>query len=283
MNKDNTNKDIESRIRDLLNKYYSGETSTDENRQLKDFFREIDSSSLPPDLLADYEIFNLENEALEQVSVPEGFDSSVESFIESLPEKSKRVNPFTKIYLRIAVAAAVLVLFLIGWLMIDRKTHEELYSDEKHIENSEEIYNLHESVQQSREPEKLAGIIGSDKSEVVKKVRKSSGLLAYSNSSGSVIYDGDNYDMVKVMPEEEIEDFSDFENDLTIDLEARRVVITDPDEASRIVHQVFCALDDGLCRMNDTVVDKRYDNQVNTIDIGIISRKLNKFVAYAND
>lgn len=283
MNKDNTNKDIESRIRDLLDKYYSGDTSTDENRQLKDFFRETDLSSLPPDLLADYEIFNLENEALEQVSVPEGFDSRVESFIESLPEKSKRVNPFTKIYLRIAVAAAVLVLFLIGWLAIDRQTHEELYSQEKQNDNSEEIYNLKESVRQSREARKLAGVIGSDKSEIEKQGRKSTGMLAYNHSSGSEIYAGDNYDMVKVMPEEDVEDFSDFENELTIDLEARRVVITDPEEASRIVHQVFCALDDGLCRMNDTVVDKRYDKQVNTIDIGIISRKLNKFVAYAND
>lgn len=113
----------------LLNKFYSGETSPQEEEQLTEFFRQ---ENLPEKWDKDKEmILALSDYAPE---VPQQLEQKMSAFIDSL-EKSSSVNkktyPIRKLWYSIASIAAV-ALLVIGlgiWNSSPKKTNKQLLAD----------------------------------------------------------------------------------------------------------------------------------------------------------
>lgn len=75
----------EKEIRLLLNKFYEGTSSDEDERELMEFFAENDS--LPDDLKADKEVFSLLKETADgigcETDVPEGFADELSMLIDN--------------------------------------------------------------------------------------------------------------------------------------------------------------------------------------------------------
>ena len=106
-------------IRQLVERYYSGTATPDEVGAITDFFRQNDVDDLPEDLRADAMIFTETALAKATAPVPDGLESRLESFIDSLPEKTTRRRGVI-IRLSLSAAAAVAVVLSIGLGIVGR-------------------------------------------------------------------------------------------------------------------------------------------------------------------
>ena len=106
-------------IRQLVERYYSGTATPDEVGAITDFFRQNDVDNLPEDLRADAMIFTETALAKATAPVPDGLESRLESFIDSLPEKTMRRRGVI-IRLSLSAAAAVAVVLGIGLGIVGR-------------------------------------------------------------------------------------------------------------------------------------------------------------------
>lgn len=101
-------------IRILLERWYAGDTSPDDESQLMAFFR--DAGELPPDLETDRQLFSaLDSAAMENVELPadvsERIDAAVVREMNAGSRKSLR-RPKTWLYISVSIAAMFLVLFV---------------------------------------------------------------------------------------------------------------------------------------------------------------------------
>lgn len=106
-------------IRQLVERYYSGTATPDEVGAITDFFRQNDVDNLPEDLRADAMIFTETALAKATAPVPDGLESRLESFIDTLPEKTTRRRGVI-IRLSLSAAAAVAVVLGIGLGIVGR-------------------------------------------------------------------------------------------------------------------------------------------------------------------
>ena len=94
-------------IRQLVERYYSGTATPDEVGAITDFFRQNDVDNLPEDLRADAMIFTETALAKATAPVPDGLESRLDSFIDSLPEKTTRRRG---VIIRLSLSAVAVVL-----------------------------------------------------------------------------------------------------------------------------------------------------------------------------
>lgn len=104
-------------MKQLLNKYYEGLTTEQEEQTLKDWLL---SEDVPEEFAADRELFlQLQSAADEEVEMPDGFSERLEALIDSEAQreelqKSSRQSAIRKMFIAVgSVAAACLVFFMI--------------------------------------------------------------------------------------------------------------------------------------------------------------------------
>ena len=98
------------RIAELLDKYYRGETTLEEERQLKGFFQQ---EEVPEELQADKDVFLLYTGLAQQpVDLPEGLEERLSASIGRWQKESQRQRPWLRPSIRrwsIGIAASLLI------------------------------------------------------------------------------------------------------------------------------------------------------------------------------
>lgn len=98
------------RIAELLDKYYRGETTLEEERQLKSFFQQEEA---PEELQADKDVFLLYTGLVQQpVDLPEGLEERLSASIGRWQQESQRRRPWLRPSIRrwsIGIAASLLI------------------------------------------------------------------------------------------------------------------------------------------------------------------------------
>ncbi len=111
-----------SRIRDLLEKYYEGNTLKDEEEVLRSFFL---SDRVPEDMEADRLLF-LAMEEESSVKVPDGEQFDARFFRAVSEEKHSAGKPSRTVYLRFAaIAASFLIIAGSYFIMVQEKVMQE--------------------------------------------------------------------------------------------------------------------------------------------------------------
>lgn len=108
-------------IKRLLEAYYVGNTSIEQEKLLCDFF--ATASNIPPELEADRQLFvELYAKVDEPFDVPVDLEAKLMSHIDNLEriDTNKRVN-WVKLFSIISVAACVIVIFVIGITFISQE------------------------------------------------------------------------------------------------------------------------------------------------------------------
>ncbi|HBE41976.1 MAG TPA: hypothetical protein DDW27_12360 [Bacteroidales bacterium] len=116
----------EDKLKELLDKYYDGNSSPEEEQELKDFFS---GDVIFPGYDAEKEIFRYYSSS-EQIPVPStDFDNRILNTIDKL-EVIKRKNIFRKGYITILSAAATILIMIAAWFITtyDREP-EDTFSD----------------------------------------------------------------------------------------------------------------------------------------------------------
>ncbi len=104
----------------LLDKYYRGETSDDEETLLKEFFRD---ASVPSELENEKEIFNFYNREREATGPSPGFESRIIDAIDEI-EKNKVFKYRRRILYSAISSAAALALFVGSYFFFIQKSDQ---------------------------------------------------------------------------------------------------------------------------------------------------------------
>lgn len=122
-------------VKILLDKFYRGETSLDEEKRLSDFFRQ---ENVPLELEHDRKVFLSLSD--NEIQVPDNMERSIASLIDSFEDKSvrKAAKIVSMRYSLIAVAASLLLVVGIGffyqqhqktqWMADTYKNPDEAYT-----------------------------------------------------------------------------------------------------------------------------------------------------------
>lgn len=243
-------------IRQLVERYYSGTATPDEVGVITDFFRQNDVDDLPEDLRADAMIFTETALAKATAPVPDVLESRLESFIDSLPEKTTRRRGVI-IRLSLSAAAAVAVVLVIGLALLSRNTREQVESSDNSLMASESIVQpVDTAVTVITEPsplpdESLAEAVAPvvKKSAPARKVK--SMAVAVKEFVAAAETDEYHYAMASDVCE-----------------------ISDPEQASQVAAQVLGMLGRTLGMAGDAIV--KSDNEANKIPTAINKIAINK-------
>ena len=114
-----------TKIRILLEKFYDGESTLEEENQLIIFFS---SEDIPESLESDKKLFLSMKCKDSDIKVPDDLNDNISDFIDELTtqdkqeNKIKRVNLFTTHVRIFSIAASIIILFGIGWFINDNNT-----------------------------------------------------------------------------------------------------------------------------------------------------------------
>ncbi len=110
----------------LLERYYAGETSAEEEQRLKEYFSGED---VFPEFDAEKEIFS-HYESREKIPVPSvNFEDRIINAIDDLEKEQKRISLRMKYIAIISGAAAVLLLVFSYFFFINEQVQEDTFSD----------------------------------------------------------------------------------------------------------------------------------------------------------
>lgn len=118
-------------IRKLLDKYYEGLTSLEDERLLKDFFA---SGDVPDDLRADKELFLYAKTRSEEIPVPENLNDRISSTLGHEMQKERKTNHIRLFYQMTSVAAGLAILVVLGLMLMTSRSHstgKDTYTDPK--------------------------------------------------------------------------------------------------------------------------------------------------------
>lgn len=112
-------------IKQLLNKFYSGETSLKEEKILSDFFH---CDTVPDEFLPDKNLFFALSK--NHIDVPREESEKIERLIDSFkPELNKKAKKAPLIYWTIGVVASLAILFGITQFYTGQQTKDALFTD----------------------------------------------------------------------------------------------------------------------------------------------------------
>ncbi len=124
------------KIKELLEKFYRGETSRDEEYRLMQFFRQ---ENVPSELEADRKV--LLSLVGDEIKIPDGMEQKLESLIGTLgaKEAQKPVRKTVRLrYALVSIAATLLLLIGVGILYQQHQKKQDLFADT--YKNPDEAY-----------------------------------------------------------------------------------------------------------------------------------------------
>ena len=111
------------KVKELLESYYEGRTTLNEEKQLKRFFA---NENIPPEFEADRLYF----ESLEDYAgslVPPNIESIVTGSIQKEEfERKERKNRIYRIVTGTSIAASLLLFFVVGWFIVQNRYSNQL-------------------------------------------------------------------------------------------------------------------------------------------------------------
>jgi uncharacterized protein YneF (UPF0154 family) len=111
------------KVKELLESYYEGRTTLNEEKQLKRFFA---NENIPPEFEADRLYF----ESLEDYTgllVPPNIESIVTGAIQKEEfERKERKNRIYRIVTGTSIAASLLLFFVVGWFIVQNRYSNQL-------------------------------------------------------------------------------------------------------------------------------------------------------------
>jgi len=132
----------------LLNKYYKGETSLEDEKELKVFFNEDDNNT------SDRDIFKyFENES----NIPEDLEENIFAHIKTTEENKKTIRMR---FLSISSAAAMVVILLSVYLNFRETKNANLENDFFVMEQA--LFQISESIQPQEQEEMLVLWVDDD-------------------------------------------------------------------------------------------------------------------------
>lgn len=117
-------------MKQLLNKYYEGLTTEQEEQTLKDWLL---SEDVPEEFAADRELFlQLQSAATNEPELPEGFSERLEALIDSEaqceePQKSSRQSAIRRMFIAVGSVAAACLVFFIAFNHVSEKSQAANY------------------------------------------------------------------------------------------------------------------------------------------------------------
>lgn len=125
----------------LLDKYYRGESSLEEEKKLKSMVLDEDNNSPEQDI---FRYFNSEG------TIPEGLEEDIFQSIEKQSKKGKSIR--MKIYSAISAAAVVLVLLS---LYLDFRSTQKTQMEDNFFVMEQALFQISESLQPPQEQEEM--------------------------------------------------------------------------------------------------------------------------------
>lgn len=162
-------------IKSLLEAYYDGSTTIEQEKLLCDFF--ASTTDIPAELEADRQLFNSLHSALtNEIIVPNNLEDQLITHIDNL-EKAEQNNsrkwiiPFTYI----SAAACLIALFTIGLNFIDLDNklidNETILVSENNINDTID-YNINNNIDKTPEVEPQEPVIVDEETEVPQETKK---------------------------------------------------------------------------------------------------------------
>jgi hypothetical protein len=113
-------------LKKLLEKYYNGDTSVEEELSLKEYFS---GEEVQPGYEAEKEIFRLYS-ASEEITAPDdGLEDRIKIAIDHLEEQQPKRTPVIRRYTVMSIAAALLILVASYFILKHHAEPEDTYSD----------------------------------------------------------------------------------------------------------------------------------------------------------
>ena len=116
----------EELLKELLEKYYNGDTSVEEELSLKEYFS---GDEVHPGYEAEKEIFRLYS-ASEEITAPDdGLEARIKLAIDHLEEHQSKQTPVIRRYTVMSIAAALLILVASYFMLKHHAEPEDTFSD----------------------------------------------------------------------------------------------------------------------------------------------------------
>ncbi|MCY1721247.1 hypothetical protein OU798_12890 [Prolixibacteraceae bacterium Z1-6] len=137
----------------LFEKYYKGETSLEEEQELRELVRGSDEKSAEKDVF-DY----FDNEAF----LPEGLEEDLLSVVVEIQKQKKSI----RIRLYSAISAAAVILIVLAVFLDARKTKKTQMADNFFV-MEQALFQVSESLQPPQEPEEMLVLWVDDEVEII--------------------------------------------------------------------------------------------------------------------
>ena len=142
----------EEHLKELLDKYYSGETSLEEENILRDYFS---GEEILPGYEAEKEIFSYYPDVAAAVEPDAGFEDRIRAAVDDEVKAGNHKSPVLRWYTLSGIAAGLVILIASYFILMHRPEMKDTYSD-PHLAYAETMKVLYEvSVRLNRGTEAL--------------------------------------------------------------------------------------------------------------------------------
>jgi hypothetical protein len=114
-----------NKVKVLLEKYYEGSTSLEEEKKLRDYFRNY---TVPEELACDKELFLFSSGETETIPMSAGLEQKLEQLIDR-QHKGETKTKQIQLWYKVASIAAGLAILLVCYLFISKEGHENKMKD----------------------------------------------------------------------------------------------------------------------------------------------------------
>jgi hypothetical protein len=116
----------EELLKKLLEKYYNGDTSVEEEQYLKEYFLGED---VLPGYEAEKEIFRLYSASCEIITPDNGLESRIKLAIDNLEEQKMNRTPVIRRYTLMSIAAGLLIIIASYFMLKHQAEPKDTYTD----------------------------------------------------------------------------------------------------------------------------------------------------------
>jgi hypothetical protein len=134
-------------IKQLLERYYEGKSTLEEEHTLKNFFSQ---ENIPEHLTCEKEIFRYYIQSSEVPEPSSGFENSIISALDSVDERSERLKRRRIFGVLTGIAAGILILTGTYFYFVNKSEPRDTYSDPElaYAETMKILYNVSERLNQ---------------------------------------------------------------------------------------------------------------------------------------
>ena len=137
----------------LLNKYYNGKSSLEEEKELKTLFRNEDERAAEQDIFGYFET---------EGKIPDNLEENIFSKLESRQKKGKTVRMWL---IRISSAVAVIALFIS--IFIDYRNKRNMQMEDNFFVMEQALFQISESLQPPQEQDEMLVLWVDDDIEII--------------------------------------------------------------------------------------------------------------------